>query len=135
MADIEKVIKGFEQCWGKEPNTRNCNDCPYKQYLHESRGESCADRMHLDALELLKVSVSQNVVDQFRWERDTAIKQLSEIGKGLGEKMDDIAKIVRCKDCEYSYTEGFVHERLKCEKHPEFFDISDDWFCADCWKA
>ena len=54
MADINDVIKGFEQCWEKEPNTRNCNDCPYKQYLHESRGKSCADRMHLDALELLK---------------------------------------------------------------------------------
>ena len=54
MADLEKVIKGFEQCWEKEPNTRNCNECPYKKYLHKSRGESCADRMHLDALELLK---------------------------------------------------------------------------------
>ena len=43
--------------------------------------------------------------------------------------------VIRCKDCEYSYTEGFVHERLMCEKHPELCDLKDDWFCADGWKA
>lgn len=54
MASIEKVIKGFEQCWEKEPNTRNCNECPYLEYRDQGHGKSCADRMHLDALELLK---------------------------------------------------------------------------------
>ena len=54
MVSIEKVIKGFEQCWEKEPNTRNCNECPYLEYRDQGHGKSCADRMHLDALELLK---------------------------------------------------------------------------------
>ena len=54
MVELKKVIKGFEQCWEKEPNTRNCDDCPYKKYRGEKRGKSCADRMHLDALKLLK---------------------------------------------------------------------------------
>lgn len=62
MADINDVIKGFEQCWAKEPNTRNCGDCPYKQYLYDGRGKFCADRMHLDALELLKEQVKTEVV-------------------------------------------------------------------------
>ena len=53
----------------------------------------------------------------------------------LTEKVLDKQKIVMCKDCEYSYTEGFVHERLMCEKHPELCDLKDDWFCADGWKA
>ena len=43
--------------------------------------------------------------------------------------------IVRCKDCEYSYTVGFVTERLMCEKHPELDEVPEDWFCADCWQA
>ena len=38
----------------------------------------------------LRSSVSQGVVDQIKWERDTALSQLAEIGKGLGEKMDDV---------------------------------------------
>ena len=44
-------------------------------------------------------------------------------------------KVVRCDDCEYSFCEGFVRERLYCEKHPELGEIKGDWFCADCWKA
>lgn len=44
-------------------------------------------------------------------------------------------ELVRCKDCEYSYTEGFVHPHLICEKHPELGSVADDWFCADGWKA
>ena len=43
--------------------------------------------------------------------------------------------IVRCDDCGYSFFEGFVRERLFCEKHPELGEIKGDWFCADCWKA
>lgn len=52
-----------------------------------------------------------------------------------GIEVGERKELIRCKDCEYSYTEGFVHERLVCEKHPELGDLSDDWFCADCWKA
>lgn len=48
---------------------------------------------------------------------------------------DKPQELVRCKDCEYSYTEGFVHPHLICEKHPELEPIPDDWFCADGWKA
>lgn len=36
---------------------------------------------------------------QVMWERDTAVEQLKQIGKGLGEVMDDVAHVVRCKDC------------------------------------
>lgn len=64
MAELDKVIKGFEQCWEKEPNTRNCDDCPYKKYRGEKRGKSCADRMHLDALELLKEQ--ENEIDTLK---------------------------------------------------------------------
>jgi hypothetical protein len=46
-------------------------------------------------LALLKESVSQSIVDQIRWERDTALSQLEEIGKGLGERMDDIVAMLK----------------------------------------
>ena len=39
--------------------------------------------------------VSQGVVDQIRWERDTALSQLEQIGKGLGSKMDDIVAMLK----------------------------------------
>lgn len=51
-----------------------------------------------EIIALLNESVSQGVVDQIRWERDTALGQLAEIGKGLGEKMDDVVELVKSKD-------------------------------------
>lgn len=38
--------------------------------------------------------VSRAVFEQVMWERDIALKQLADIGKGLGEKMDDVAPVV-----------------------------------------
>ena len=42
-----------------------------------------------------------------------------------------IQPLVRCKDCKYCYAEGFVNERNVCEKHYDFGNVDDDWFCAD----
>lgn len=39
--------------------------------------------------------VSQGVVDQICWERDTALSQLEQIGKGLGSKMDDVVALLK----------------------------------------
>ena len=76
--------------------------------------------------------VSQGVVDQIRWERDTALSQLEQIGKGLGSKMDDIVamlkeqpQIVRCKDCKKHDTYDCNITYLTTQKTP------NDWFCAD----
>ena len=65
-------------------------------------------------------------------DRDELLKALrydrDQYQKGYADRD---AEIVRCEDCEYSYTEGFVHPHLICEKHPEFEEVADDWFCAD----
>ena len=45
--------------------------------------------------------------------------------------MVEYAPIVRCKDCKYCYAEGFVNVRNVCEKHYDFGNVDDDWFCAD----
>lgn len=39
-------------------------------------------------------AVSPKVVEQYKWERDTAIAQLAELGIGLGEKMPEM-QVVR----------------------------------------
>ena len=36
-------------------------------------------------------------IEQIKWERDVAIEQLKSIGKGLGEKMDDVQPVKRGK--------------------------------------
>lgn len=57
-------------------------------------------------------AVERGVYEQVAWERDTALAQLSDIGKGLGAKMDDVAKVVRCREC-WAY--GTDNERAKSE--------------------
>ena len=39
--------------------------------------------------------VSRGAYDQTDWERCVALTQLKEIGKGLGERMDDVRPVVR----------------------------------------
>ena len=43
----------------------------------------------------------------------------------------DAVPVCRCKDCKYCYAEGFVNVRNVCEKHYDFGNVDDDWFCAD----
>lgn len=43
----------------------------------------------------------------------------------------DAVPVVRCKECKYCYAEGFVNVRNVCEKHYDFGNVDDDWFCAD----
>ena len=40
-------------------------------------------------------------------------------------------ELVRCAECKYCYSEGFVNVRNVCEKHYDFGNVDDDWFCAD----
>lgn len=51
-------------------------------------------------------AVARSAYSQVVWERDTALSQLAEIGKGLGEKMDDVPTVVFCRECENYNPEG-----------------------------
>ncbi len=50
---------------------------------------------------------------------------------GHNKSTVDAVPVVRCKDCKYCYAEGFVNVRNVCEKHYDFGNVDDDWFCAD----
>lgn len=40
-------------------------------------------------------------IDQIRYERDKALYQLNEVGLTLGQRTDDIVRVVRCKNCAH----------------------------------
>ena len=70
--------------------------------------------------------VSRRAYNQVMWERDIAIAQLSEIGKGFGQKMDDVKLVVFCRDCEnYHYNEKCGMN--KCDLLGAF--LPTDWYC------
>lgn len=62
--------------------------------------------------------VSQGVVDQICWERDTALLQLEQIGKGLGSKMDDIVVLLK------------EQEAVKPIRKLAY--TKQGWFCGNC---
>ena len=57
--------------------------------------------------------VSQGVVDQIRWERDTALSQLEQIGKGLCSKMDDIVVLLKEQEAEWLEVDD-KHDAFDC---------------------
>lgn len=60
--------------------------------------------------------VSRGVLEQVMWERDLAISQLEEIGKGFGEKMDDVVKVRhgRWIENETSYADHPTKQTCNC---------------------
>lgn len=68
-------------------------------------GEGEAERMmkEIPAVD----AVSLGVLEQFKWERDTAIAQLAELGIGFGQKAPDVVEVVRCKDCKHHHDSKF----------------------------
>lgn len=61
-------------------------------------------------------AVSRGLFDQIKRERDLAIAQLEQIGCQLGQRMDDIVKVIRCKDCKYSEKEPAREDVMYCKK-------------------
>lgn len=66
-------------------------------------------------------AVSPGVVEQFKWERDTALAQLAELGIGLGEKMPEI-QVVR---------HGRWVQGMQCSECGQV-DLAKPNYCPDC---
>lgn len=77
-------------------------------------------------------------IEQLKWERDTAIRQLEEHGIPFCGKADVVA-VVRCKECKHKPKyDGpnrvvFPDEVCPCQCYDDYYNWmpSDDWYCAD----
>lgn len=90
-----------------------------------------AERL-IDALSALPSAdaVSKGVLEQFRWERDIAMKQLEEYGIPFGTNKDeDMVRVVRCKDCKASRVYGKTTQWLACESVMEGQATDPDGYC------
>lgn len=136
MIDRENVIKAYEdfvngyECF--------CTSDDYEYEMHKAvlallkEQEELLRKLQKDKDKLcLEISgwkhkfhdappkfVSQGVVDQICWERDTALSQLEEIGKGLGSKMDDIVALLKEQeeDGHWIVLEYCSNEGIYCSK-------------------
>lgn len=75
-----------------------------------------------------KMKELEAYIEQLRWERDIAISQLNDIGVQFGEKVDDVVKVVRCKDCAHS---KLWCARLVTEDNDVYAEVVDkEHFCG-----
>ena len=99
---------------------RQITDCFFN---HERRDEIGIIIDLLDKQPTADV-VESKQIEQIKWERDTAIKQLESYGVGFGEKAD----VVRVKHGEWE---------LKSEIHTWFDDVDEEFYveCPFCHRT
>lgn len=59
------------------------------------------------------------------------IESYIKLGNSDYQWSDNHGELIRCRNCKYCFTEGFVHEHNICEKHEDIQGQPDDWYCAD----
>lgn len=73
--------------------------------------------------------VPRAAVDQLVWEKSILEKQLKDIGVQPMENVDDVVRVVRCKDCCHSSEHPFIDNTIDCYKLD--ITVGEDFFCAD----
>ena len=73
-------------------------------------------------------TVSRELYEQIKWERDTALNQLERIGVSLGEKTDDVVKVVRCEQCSFANKMVEFEDFYACLSHEIWVSKND--FCS-----
>lgn len=87
MVELEKVIKGIECHHVDNMNRINCADCPY--YMENDTAMRCLNRLHDDALELLK-----------------EYKEAKPLIDAISDSVHETAKIFRQNDGLKHYDDG-----------------------------
>ena len=77
-------------------------------------------------------AVPVGVLDQVRWERDVAIKQLEDHGIPFGGIAPDVVKVVRCRDCQYWFKNN-GHDRKGCPAFAANIFLEDGMDDATCF--
>ena len=97
----------------------------------------CVENMNLLDAPTADV-VSKGAYDQCDWERIVALTQLKEIGKGLGERMDDVRPVVRGKWIKTAALAPFEDDKFECSEcgsWPWWCGVTDanlPNFCPNC---
>lgn len=130
--DADARIDDLMERYCKECDKRKGMKNGKRQFIYEIGDAPCraceVDDVKAELEEAPTIdAVPVGAYEQTRWERDTAISQLEEIGKSLCEKMDNVATVVRCKDCKWKVVTKLKENYcLRCEDI-----VKDDYFCAD----
>ena len=80
---LESAVYELEQLPSAHPELNEwCHDC--KEY--DTENDCCPRWGQVIRTALEEAKPNRELIEQIRWERDTAIQQLKDLGYGLGEK-------------------------------------------------
>lgn len=124
---IAEIKKALECC---HTMAVKCDECPLWERKGDwTDGKDCDDVLHEEILKVWDNMIPIGAVEQIKWERDTAMKQLNEHGIPFCGVADDVVKVVRCKDCIHWSNDSIGYCKYH-EIYPSRHDL-DDFFCAD----
>lgn len=72
--------------------------------------------------------VSRDCHDRILAENDTMRNQLAKVGKKVGDSMDDVRPVIKCKNCRW-WTKQEKSLQGRCELGG--FYPTGEWFCAN----
>lgn len=85
----QDAIDALKICDNNEDGI-NCSKCPLRDERWDGAWEddetNCYRKLMRDSAELLSAQPDRGYIEQIKWERDLAIRQLADLGYGLGEK-------------------------------------------------
>lgn len=87
----------------------------------DATGNNKIAQMFKEAADL--IDGLNGTIEQIRWERDLAMKQLEEHGIPFGGKADDVIRVCRCKDCKH-------YDGKWCLLLDMVNSDMGDWFCG-----
>lgn len=126
IEQVEDILAKWEFFYGQRAGRELWAEKP-KEVQDKDIEDFCRDlslvRSALDGF------VSRGVLDQVRWERDMAIRQLEEHGIPFCGIAPDVVKVVRCKDCQYLYSAELNHAGFLICKASNM-DITPNDYCS-----
>lgn len=147
MADLEKVIKGFECCHvmvhDLGPDKTSCGICPYKDVQTEEQidlgGIECVAVLHDDALELLKEYKEllksyvemRDDISNLTAENEQLMKEHAQLVDKYVPLVTDRQEIVRCKDCKHASLDMCCTHPTEWSNEESRNHCNPEWFCAD----
>ncbi len=125
---IKLIASGSIKCFEGE-----CRNCEYDDSNPNCQNQLIADFLIKNGVVIpeeqsTKETVSKELYEQIKWERDTALNQLERVGLSLGEKTDDVVEVIRCGECASAEKMVEFEDLYACLQHEVFVSKND--FCS-----
>lgn len=95
------AIAAVRDAMEPKPEQIGSLSCMNSEKMHDRTTDGQIRREYSDGYADGYKQGMQDANEQIKWERDTALQQLADIGYGLGETPRDVVVVTRCRECNW----------------------------------